>query len=86
MAVIASSVRIARVRTVSMLSNSSDRSDLAADIRARESALVADWVVTRSAISASRKSRWSLRDRATGETEARVEGCEKSVFRWSMGS
>lgn len=85
-AVMASSVRIARARTVSMLSNSSARSALAADIRARESAFVADWVVTKTEMSSSSASRWTWRDSAMVETAPRVEGCEKIVFMWSMGS
>jgi hypothetical protein len=86
MAVIASSVLIARARTVSMLSNSSARSALAADIRASESAFVADCVVTSAAISTSSASRCASRDSAIGETAARVAGCAKSAFRWSSGS
>jgi hypothetical protein len=56
-AVIASSVRIALARTVSMLSKSSDKSAFAADIRDKLSVLVAACVLTKAEISASRESR-----------------------------
>lgn len=85
-AVIAFSVRCARARTVSMFSNSSARSVFAAEMRAFESAFVEDCVITSFEISASRAVRWLCSDCATGVTWERVEGCEKSALRWSIGS
>jgi hypothetical protein len=85
-AVIASSVLCALARTVSMFSNNSTRSVLAAEMRALESAFVEDCVITSLEMSASREARWLWRDCATGVTEASVDGWEKRALRWSMGS
>lgn len=66
---IASSVRTALSRTISMFSSSSVSSVFAAVIRDRLSAFVADCVVTSWEISLSRDSRWLWRAKEVAGTD-----------------
>lgn len=82
----ASSVRTALSRTISIFSRSSVSSVFAAVIRERLSAFVADCVITSWEMSLSRDSRWLWRAWVVAGTDWKVAGCGNNVLRWCIGS